>query len=97
MDKFQLCLLNTAHIKSKYIPCYIKWVSECHNFPNKPHQNIIAADEQQKFIKHLYKTHEDWQVKQAEHALRLYNFFLSQEKQEGQKNHPCGKEKYPRC
>jgi len=30
-----------------------------------------------RFLKHLSKSHEDWQVNQADHALSLYGYFLS--------------------
>jgi hypothetical protein len=39
----------------------------------------ITQDEKREFLKHLSKGHEDWQVKQADYALRLYGFFLARE------------------
>ena len=53
-DRFKAYLLRNGHIKQKYVPYSVKWVSDCYG----------------------------WQVKQADYALRLYNFFLSQEKKD---------------
>jgi len=35
----------------------------------------VSPEQAQEFIKHLSRSREDWQVKQAEHAMRLYNYF----------------------
>jgi integron integrase len=37
-------------------------------------------EQKHQFLTFLSGTHEDWQVKQADHALRLYHFFLSHHK-----------------
>lgn len=84
---FQTYLLTTAHIKEKYVPYYIKWVSDCYTFLDEPVENSLTTDKRQEFLKHLSKDHEDWQVKQADYALRLYHFFLSREKRSNMKNH----------
>jgi len=76
-DRFHDYLLNTGHIGEKYIPYYLKWVSDCYSFLNEPVEKIILYDRKLQFLKHLSKNHEDWQVKQADYALRLYNFFIS--------------------
>ncbi|MEM2111508.1 MAG: integron integrase [Candidatus Bathyarchaeia archaeon] len=80
IEDFKSYLLRTKHIKEKYIPYYIKWVSECYTFLNEKIGKILTTDKKQEFLKYLGKNHEDWQVKQADYALRLYQFFLSQEK-----------------
>ncbi len=64
-------------MKPKYIPHYIKWVSNCYSFLNIPSTTRINIDQKKQFLSHMAKTHEDWQVKQADTALRLYDFFLS--------------------
>jgi integron integrase len=64
-------------ISSKYIPFYLKWISECYAFHDVPIEHRIMAEQKQQFLTHLSKTHENWKVKQADYALRLYNYFLS--------------------
>ncbi|MEW6162820.1 MAG: integron integrase [Nitrospirota bacterium] len=78
-DRFQDYLLNTAHIGEKYIPYYLKWVSDCYAFLNEPVEKTIPYDRKLQFLKYISKNHEDWQVKQADYALRLYDFFISRE------------------
>jgi len=80
-DQFQKYLVNKIHIKDKQIPCYLKWISEGYKFLNVPVQDIITNDQKQQFLKHLSKSHEDWQVKQSDYALKLYGFFLAHEQQ----------------
>jgi len=85
ISEFQSYLLTTKHIKEKYIPYYVKWVSECYSYLTEPFENRLTSDKKQGFLKHLSKNHEDWQVNQADYALRLYQFFLSRDQQDKQK------------
>ncbi len=79
LSGFRSYLKEKANIGSKYIPCYIKWVSDCYEFLNESVERAITSDRRLQFLKHLTKTHEDRQVKQADYALKLYNFFISRE------------------
>jgi integron integrase len=82
--EFKSYLLNKKHIRDKYVPYYIKWVSDCYSYLDESAENRLTTDQVQGFLRHLSKNHEDWQVNQADYALRLYQFFLSREKQEKQ-------------
>ena len=66
-----------------YIPYYVKWASECYSYLDEAVGNRITSDNKQKYLNHLSKAHEDWQVNQADYAIRLYQFFLSKDRQEG--------------
>ena len=44
MEKFQDYLANNAHIKSSYVPYYVKWVSRCYSFLDEPIRSIISSD-----------------------------------------------------
>ena len=74
LSSFQSTLTKRALIKDKYVPYYVKWVSECYSFLDRSTCAILNQDCKQQFLRHLAKTSEDWQVKQA---LRLYTYFLS--------------------
>ncbi|BBO16950.1 integron integrase [Candidatus Brocadia pituitae] len=74
---FKDYLTQKALVKDKYIPFYLKWVSDCCAFLNAVDSAIINSDQTNKFLKYLAKTHEDWQVRQAGNALRLYSYYLS--------------------
>jgi hypothetical protein len=59
------------------VPFYLKWISDCHSFLNELDSQILNIEQKKHFLKHLSKTHEEWQVKQADSALRLYSYSLS--------------------
>jgi len=77
LSSFQSTLTKRALIKDKYVPYYVKWVSECYSFLDRPTCAILNQDCKQQFFRHLAKTSEDWQVKRAEQAWRLDTYFLS--------------------
>jgi hypothetical protein len=74
LSSFEDHLTQKALVKEKYVPFYMKWVSDCYAFLNIPDSMILNLEQKMQFLKNLVKTHEDWQVKQASNALRLYNF-----------------------
>ncbi|MBI5849072.1 MAG: integron integrase [Nitrospirae bacterium] len=74
---FEQYLFQKAYIQQKYVPYYLKWVSYCYLFLDQPENIILTSDQIQCYLNHIAKTREDWQVKQAETALRLYGYFLS--------------------
>lgn len=49
----------------------MRWVSSCYAFVNQSISEALTQTQKQDFLKHFAKNHEDWQVKQAEAALRL--------------------------
>ena len=76
IGEFESYLSNKNHIKDKYVPYYMKWVSECYSYLDESVESRLPADRIKTFLSHLSKNHEDWQVNQADYALRLYQFFL---------------------
>ena len=77
--QFKRYLTENARIRDKYVPYYLKWIAECHAYLNIPHGQTISAGGKQQFLHYMSKTHRDWQVKQADYAIRLYSFFLSRQ------------------
>jgi len=80
LDLFHQFLVKNGQIKERNLPYYLKWVSECYAYLNEPIEHKIASEQKHQFLTHLSTNHEDWQVKQADHALRLYHFFLTRQK-----------------
>lgn len=74
---FEQYLRRKAYIQEKYVPYYLKWVTYCYLFLDQPEHISLISDQLQSYLNHIAKTREDWQVKQAETALRLYGYFLS--------------------
>ena len=72
-------LLKQGSVKPNHIPYLIKWVGSFYSFLNIEDTSFITAENKNQYLSHLSKTHEDWQVNQADTALRLYNYFLSKE------------------
>ncbi len=77
LSAFNAYLIQKALVKDKYVPFYLKWVSDCYSFLNEPDSVVLNPEQTNRFQKYLAKTHEDWQVKQASNALRLYSYYLT--------------------
>ena len=74
---FKDYLTQKALVKGKYVPFYLKWVSDCYSFLSEQDSVVLNPEQTDRFRQYLAKTHEDWQVKQASNALRLYNYYLT--------------------
>ncbi|MCF8053991.1 MAG: hypothetical protein K9K75_02065 [Deltaproteobacteria bacterium] len=77
LSKFQSYLVSKSFVNEKNAPYYTRWVYSCYAFTNQPLSKVLTQAQKRDFLKHFAKTHEDWQVKQAETALRLYDYYLS--------------------
>lgn len=71
LSAFKDYLIQGALVKEKYIPFYLKWVSVCYAFLDEPDSHALSLEQKKHFLKHLSKAHEQWQVKQADNALRF--------------------------
>ena len=69
LSAFKDYLSQKALVKEKYVPFYLKWVSDCYSFLSEPESVVLNPEQTNRFQKYLAKTHEDWQVKQASNAL----------------------------
>ncbi len=78
LRSFKEYILKKGSVKIQHIPFYLKWVADCYSFLDVPDSARIDSDRKKQFLTHMAKTHEDWQVKQADAALRLYQYFLAQ-------------------
>ncbi len=76
-QQFETFLAAKGQVKSQYIPFYIKWVAGCYKHLGIPLDIRLSVEQKKQFLAHMGKTQQDWQVKQAEAALRLYDYFLS--------------------
>jgi hypothetical protein len=64
-------------IASKQIPYYVKWFTDYNATCKSPAEIILPAEQKKRYLDHWENTREEWQVKQAEQALRLLTFFVS--------------------
>jgi hypothetical protein len=74
---YEAFLTKKGAARSQYVPYYLKWVSDCYGFLKEPLSNRLGSEQKKQFLTDMAKRHEDWQVKQADTALRLYDYFLS--------------------
>ena len=79
LNEFQRYLIRKGAVKPYQAPYYVKWVADCYAFLDVPDSTFINSDQKKQFLVHMAKSYEEWQVKQADTALRLYHYFLSQE------------------
>ena len=79
LESFKNFLSSKGKVNDKYLPYYLKWVMEGYRFLDIPLSQFITNEQKSQFLKYLSKNHEDWQVNQADNALRLYSYFLSRE------------------
>lgn len=77
LQVFSQFLSDKERIPEKNVPYYVKWVSDCYRFFDVPESLPLTNDQNAKFLNQLAKKHEDWQVQQADRALRLYGYFLT--------------------
>src|SRR5574340_772980 len=77
LEPFKQFLSLKGRVQSKYLPFYLRWVTDCYRVLDIPLSQFITNEQKTQFLKQLSKSHEDWQVNQADHALRLYGYFLS--------------------
>lgn len=79
LNLFKKFLLQKGSIKPQYIPFYVKWVADCYAFLGEPPAARLRSEAKKEFLSQIAKNYEDWQVRQADAALRLYDYFLSRE------------------
>jgi integron integrase len=77
LDRFQEYLEKNGSIGPKQIPYYIKWVKDCYALTSISTEIALSQDQRKQYLEKLNSSREEWQVKQADQALRLYLFFLS--------------------
>jgi len=80
MKDFRNYLLNRGLTSEKSAPYYVSRVSKCYAFSNKDTDASLSAGEVDKFLRHLARSCEDWQVNQAREAGTLYAYFFKARK-----------------
>jgi integron integrase len=82
MEKFKKFLSLGNRVPSKKIPFYLRWTQQCNAFCKENQTATIELSQIEKFLRHLSKTKEKWQVEQAREAIELYLFFKNRPKAE---------------
>ena len=71
--------LDSQGISSKYRPFYTLWIKKFKAKKNRASLSVKDFNPEaiSRYLQSLGNRYEDWQVKQAEHALKLYRHFLA--------------------
>jgi len=71
--------LEQQGISRKYLSFYLLWIKKFSGYlGSEATIKDLRPERMERYLQRLARRHEDWQVKQAEHALRLYRYFLAQ-------------------
>ena len=81
-QQFEKHLKATGKIKENIIPYYLLRVSQCLSFFSKADGESILNEEKDRFLASLITELEEWQIKQADYAIKLYSFFVSSNSEE---------------
>ena len=82
LNDFKTYLAQTAHIPDKYIPHYIRWVTQAYRFVQKNWNEPLSLEQIKMYLNDISAKYEDWQINQAKSALRHYTYFLKKMNQE---------------
>jgi integron integrase len=74
MKQFKDYLTVKRIVPEIKLPYYVSWVSKFYAFCDKTPGDEISSSEVDRFLKHMAKSREDWQIKQAKEAIELYGF-----------------------
>lgn len=77
LNEFQNVLFADKTLNSKHVPHYMRWIRECYSFFRLPPTERLSPEQIHLYLSSLEKSREPWQVKQAEQALRRFDYFLS--------------------
>ena len=73
MENFGKYLESKRIVSKKRVPFYVAWVSQFFKFVDKKSTEEITPEEVERFLKHLTKKREKWQVRTS----RKGNSYLS--------------------
>jgi len=77
LQSFEHYLRNRVQLKEKYIPFYLRWVKRAYEQLKASFEESLTGQQAKSFLQELSHTHRDWQIRQAEDALRHYTYFIS--------------------
>lgn len=59
----------------------LKWVYDAHHYFNHSSEEPLSSEQKDGFLKHMARSHEVWQVKQADEALCLHRYYIDRQEQ----------------
>ena len=80
LSGFQDFLEGQRLVSPKRKPYYVNWVVQFLRFIDDSGDPLACREKVRPFLREMAKSREDWQVKQASDAVRLFLYYLSREK-----------------
>ena len=77
LHDFEAYLSDRQLVQKKQLPYFIRWASNYLSFCEKSGVRPDSESQVQAFLLFMAKSKEEWQVKQAREAIRLFLFHLS--------------------
>lgn len=74
-------LLDDVKIKKEVIQYYLKRIKNVIDYYKKKFGDEISNIEKDKFLDYISNSLEEWQIKQADYAIKLYNFYVNKNNQ----------------
>ena len=75
IKKFENFLTTKRIVPENRTTFYLTWVTQCLAFLDKSENDGITPEDIDRFLNHLSRFKEDWQIKQAKEAIGLYEYF----------------------
>jgi hypothetical protein len=75
MEHLKFYLLSKHVPNEKKAGFYLYWVNQFYNHCNKSISDRVESENIDRYLKSLARHREDWQIKQASEAIKLYLFF----------------------
>jgi hypothetical protein len=75
VEHFRSYLLSKRIVPEKRLGYYLSWITQFYAFCDKGLYDDVSHEEIDAFLRHLMKSCEDWQVSQANEAIRLYIYY----------------------
>jgi len=75
LEHFRSYLLSKRIVPEKRLGYYLSWITQFYAFYDKSLCDDVSHEEIDGFLRHLMKSREDWQVSQANEAIRLYIYY----------------------
>lgn len=76
MEAFREYVVATAHVAPKHAAFYVGWVRQAYQLAGAEIGTPLSPEAEQDALLRIQGRSQDWQVRQARHALRLYRYFL---------------------
>jgi hypothetical protein len=79
MQEFRNYLVSINFTSKKESHFYELWVKKLYHYTGKTAESKLEKQDIDRYIKHITKSKKDWQVKQAQEAIRIYCFWKNKQ------------------